>query len=208
MTTTHPVHLRVEPAARLQRIHVLIRLVLLVALGALGGSSLYWLLYLALPAAVALAVSQAGSERYLAESGPRIARLLRWLAGAYAYLWLLTDAVPSTEPNEERPSPVALEIEFGGAPTVGSALLRIVYSLPALILLSILSFAATILWIVAAIWILVAQRTPAGLADFFALTLRYQFRLIAYHLSLVDRYPSLVSESSYTSHSGQLREPA
>ena len=172
MTTTHPVRLRVEPAPRLQRIHVVIRLVLLAALGTLGCSSLYWLLFLALPAGVALALSQAGSERYLAESAPRIARVLGWLAGAYAYLWLLTDELPSTAAQAERPAPVTLEIDAGGAPTIGSALLRLVYSLPALLLLSILSFAATILWLVAAIWILVAQRTPAGLSDFFALTLR------------------------------------
>lgn len=208
MTTTHPVQLRVEPAPRLMRIHVVIRLVLLAALGTLGCSSLYWLLYLAIPAGVALALSQTGSERYLAQSAPRIARVLGWLAGAYAYLWLLTDELPSTAPDPERPSPVALAIDFGGTPTIGAALLRLVYSLPALVVLAILSFAATILWVVAAIWILVAERAPAGLADFFALTLRYQFRLIAYHLSLVDRYPSLVSESSYTSRSGQLREPA
>lgn len=200
MTTTHPVQLRVEPAPKRSRIHVLIRLLLLVALGTLGCSSLYWVLYLAAPAAVALLVSQKGSERFLAESAPPFSRALRWLAGAYAYLWLLTDDFPSTG--------VTLEIEPGGAPTPGSALLRLVYSLPALVLLAILSFAASILWIVAAIWILVAQRTPSGLTDFFALTLRYQFRLVAYHLSLTDRYPSLVSESSYTPHSGQLREPA
>ena len=200
MTTTHPVQLRIEPAPRLARIHVLIRLVLLAALGTLGCSSVYWLIYLAAPAAVALVVSQKGSERYLAESAPPLGRALRWLAGAYAYLWLLTDEVPSTR--------VALEIEAGGTPTPGSALLRLVYSLPALVLLAILSFAATFLWIVAALWILVAQRTPSGLSDFFALTLRYQFRLAAYHLSLTDRYPSLLSESSYTPHSDRLREPA
>lgn len=200
MTTTHPVQLRVEPPPRLARIHVLIRLVLLAALGTLGCSSVYWLLYLAAPAAVALVVSQKGSERYLAESAPPVTRGLRWLAGAYAYLWLLTDEVPSTQ--------VALELEPGGAPTPGSALLRLVYSLPALVLLALLSFAASVLWIVAALFILVAQRAPAGLSDFFAMTLRYQFRLAAYHLSLTDRYPSLLSESSYTPHSDRLREPA
>ncbi len=209
MTTTHPVQLRVEPAPKLSRIHVVIRVVLLAALGTLGCSSLYWLLYLAAPAAVALVVSQRGSERFLAESAPPIVRALRWLAGAYAYLWLFTDEFPSTEPAPGAPAPrVALEIDAGGVPTPGSALLRLLYSLPALLLLALLSFAATFLWVVAAIWILVAQRAPAGLADFFALTLRYQFRLVAYHLSLTDRYPSLVSASSYTPHSGQLREPA
>lgn len=39
--------------------------------------------------------------------------------------------------------------------------------------------------------ILVRKRLPAAIADFLALTLRFQFRLVAYHLSLVDQYPSL-----------------
>jgi hypothetical protein len=31
---------------------------------------------------------------------------------------------------------------------------------------------------------------PAAIASFLELTLRYQFRLVAYHLSLVNCYPS------------------
>ena len=205
----HPVQLRVTPPARLARIHVLIRLVLLAALGTLGWSSVYWLLYLALPAVAALLVAQKGSERYLAEDGARLVRALRWLAGAYGYLWLLTDELPGSE----APAAVELAVAPGGAPTAGSALLRLVYSLPAVLLLGVLSFAAGILWIVAAVWILVVERAPAGLADFFATVLGYQLRLAAYHLSLVDRYPSLrdaaaFSGSSYTPRSDRLQEPA
>ncbi|HEX8951157.1 MAG TPA: DUF4389 domain-containing protein, partial [Polyangia bacterium] len=124
---------------------------------------------------------------YLAEDAPRLLRVLRWVAGAYAYLWLLTDEFPSSEPI----AAVTVEIDAGGAPTVGSALARLVYSIPALLLLAILSFAASFLWLIAALWILAVKRVPAGIADFFALTLGYQLRLVAYHLSLVDRYPAL-----------------
>jgi hypothetical protein len=49
---------------------------------------------------------------------------------------------------------------------------------------------AGIVWLLGAVWVLVRRRMPAAIADFIALVLRYQFRLIAYHLSLVDRYPS------------------
>jgi hypothetical protein len=51
----------------------------------------------------------------------------------------------------------------------------------------------TVLWMVAAIAILFTERVPASLADFFATMLRYQFRVVAYHLSLVDAYPALSS---------------
>jgi hypothetical protein len=175
----------------MERIQVLIRLVLLFALGAIGCSSLYWILYLVLPAIAAAMISVSGGERYLAEDAPAILRVLRWLAGAYAYLWLLTDTLPV---SEGRSRPVELHVELEGTPTPKSALLRLVYSLPALLLLALLSMAASLLWAIAALVILVRARPSVTLAGFFALTLRYQFRLFAYHLSLVERYPSLAQE--------------
>jgi len=187
---THPVHFLAEPPARMQRVHVLIRLVLLIALGTIGISSLYWFLYLALPALAALLISQHGAGRYLFQSAPRAVRALRWLAAAYAYLWLLTDDLPGSESAH----PIELYVEPGGAPTISSALLRILFSIPAAILLAVLSFVGVLFWILGAFWILIAQHVPAGISDYLAATLRYQFRLVAYHLSLVGRYPSLEGE--------------
>ena len=92
-----PVRLKVEPPAKIARLQVLIRLALLVAFAVVGFSSLYWALYLALPPLVALAITQRGGDRYLTEEGPRLRRALAWLAGAYGYLWLLTDTLPSTD---------------------------------------------------------------------------------------------------------------
>jgi Domain of unknown function (DUF4389) len=182
----HPVTFRVEPPEPMDRVHVLVRLTLLAALGTVGCSSVYWLLYLALPAVASLLISQKGSRRYLAEDGPRFARLLRWFAAAYAYLWLLTDAFPTSEGD----GPAQLEIEPGGSPSASAALLRLVSSLPALLVLAVLSLAATLLWPVGALAILVSRRVPAALRDFIAQTLCYQFRLFAYHLSIVDEYPA------------------
>jgi hypothetical protein len=169
----------------MERIHVAIRLALLIALGMIGCSSLYWILYIALPAIAALLISTKSAGRYLAEDGPRLSRALAWLTGAYAYLWLLTDEVPS-EPH----AAVEVQIETGGTPAAGSALARLLYSLPALLLLAILSIAGSLLWVIGAIAILIRRRTPSAIASFFSLTLQYQLRLAAYHLSLVDRYPS------------------
>jgi len=171
----------------MQRVQVLIRLAVLVALGAIGCSSVYWLLYLALPVVAALLVSRDGADGYLGHDAPLIVRVVRWFASAYAYLWLLTDALPTSDGG----GPVALAVDVGGRPTPGSALVRLLTSLPALLLLAILSMAAALLWIVAAIAVLVSERVPAAIADFIAMKLRYQFRVVAYHLSLVDAYPSL-----------------
>jgi hypothetical protein len=182
----------------MEPVHVLIRIALLVALGAVGCSSVYWLLYLALPAIAALLIAKKGSERYLAEEGPAIVRVLRWLAAAYAYLWLLTDAVPTSEAG----GPVELEITTGGSPKTGSALLRLISSLPALLLLAVLSLAAALLWPIGAVVILAYRRTPTAVADFLTLKLRYQFRLVAYHLSIVDAYPSLEVPVTNVAHPG------
>ncbi len=184
--SNHPVELEIEHPKHTARIHVLTRLVLLAAFGALGYSGIYWFLYLAIPALVAMVVLGHGAERYLREDGPRIVRLLRWLASAYAYLWLLTDVLPTADG-----SPVDLRIELQGRPTAGSALLRLLFSLPALLLLAVLSLVGGLLWIVGAVLILVRERLPVAIADFLTLTLRVQFQLAAYHLSLVDAYPSL-----------------
>jgi hypothetical protein len=92
---------------------------------------------------------------------------------------------------------VRLDVQPGGTPTPGSALSRLVTSIPSLLLLAILSFAACLLWLVQALVVLVRARPSSSIADFLALTLLYQFRLAAWHLSLVDRYPSLESAPAH-----------
>lgn len=186
VTLSHPVQLQVAPAPRSRRVHVVIRVALLLALGAIGFSAMYWVLYLALPALAALFILRKGGERYLTEDGPRIVHGLRWFAAACGYLWLLTDALPAGDAW-----PVDLRVEVGGTPTAASALRRLIFSLPALLLVALLSLAAAVLWLVGAVLVLVRERAPSIVTDVLAATLRYQLRLIAYHLSLVDRYPSL-----------------
>lgn len=184
--TRQPVQFRVE-SAPMSRTQVVVRVVLLLALATVGCSSLYWLLYLALPAIAALIISRDGAEGYLANHAPRIVRVLRWAAAAYAYLWLLTDDVPSANGD----GPVELTVDAGGSPTVSSALRRLLTSLPALLLLAALSMIAAVLWVIGALAILATRRVPTAIAEFVAMKVGYQFRLVAYHLSLVDAYPSL-----------------
>jgi hypothetical protein len=186
MAPRHPVQFRVEARPQRARISVVIRLSLLLAIGVVGYSAIYWLLYFSIPALVAMLILQKGADHYHLTDAPRIVRGLRWLAGAYAYLWLLTDVIPTTDAG----GPVDLEVELTGRPTATSCLLRLVYSLPAMLLAVVLSLASALLWVFAAIVILVNERMPAAIAEFLTLTLRYQSRLVAYHLSLVDRYPS------------------
>jgi hypothetical protein len=187
----HPVQLVVEPPARIARVEVVIRLALLLALATVGYSSIYWCLYLAAPAVVALVVTKKGGAVYLAEDAPRVVRFLKWITTAYAYLWFLSNELPTTGAG-----PIELHVEAGGTPTVGSALGRLVTSLPALLLVVVLSVAAGVIWLVAAGIVLATERMPASLADFLALSLRVQLRFAAYHLSLVERYPSLEASAA------------
>jgi hypothetical protein len=177
----------VERPEHQARVHLLIRLLLLIAVGMVGCSSLYWALYLALPGVAALLVNQRGAACYLEEDGQTLVRMLRWVGRAYAYLWLLTDDTPSTEPE----GAVKLELVPTGAPTIGSALARVLYSLPALVLLMLLSIPGYVLWAIGALWLLIAGRVPEPVSSYLEMVLRYQLRLFAYHLSLTDRYPSL-----------------
>jgi hypothetical protein len=215
----HPVGLWVERPARPQRVHVLIRVLLLMALGAIVRSPLWGILYLAIPALVALRIGQRGGQGYLRDDAPRLVRPLRWLARALAYLWLLTDEPPSfgrsgtvrsasgevplgwTEPTVGGSEPVRgfqvrFEVEPSGEPTVKSALLRLLTSLPAAFLLALLSAVVGLLWLVAAVLVLIGRWMPAPLFDLIAFVLRFQMRLVAYHLSLVERYPSFGESST------------
>jgi len=184
--TAHPVQLRIERITRVPRVQVLVRLAIAFGVTALGVSSVYWLLYLELPALVALAIRHKGREHYLSVVGPRLVSALRWLAGAFAYLCLLTEALPST-----RPGPVDLKIELGTTVTPGAALARVVLALPALLLVAALACAGSLAWLMTVVWTLVTGRVPGLFTDFLELLVRTELRLCAYQLCLVDRYPSL-----------------
>jgi hypothetical protein len=82
----------------------------------------------------------------------------------------------------------------------------LITSVPALLILGIFSVMAGLLWPIGAVFVLVGRRLPGVLFDFFALMLRGQFRCIAYHLSLVDRYPSFEERiaTRETSRSGAI----
>jgi hypothetical protein len=184
---THQVRLHVETPPRRDRIHLLLRIAVLAILGSICWSTVYWVAYLALPTVTALLISREGPIGYLKAEAPGIARALRWVAAAYAYLWLLTDDVPTSRSIAS----VHFEVDPSGAPSPGSAMLRLVKSVPAIFVAVVLTMVAGMLWVVAAVTILIAQRVPSSIVDFFAQVLRYRFRLAAYHLSLVDEYPSL-----------------
>jgi hypothetical protein len=193
----HPVQLRIETPKTMARIHIVPRLVFMIALSTIGWSSIFWIAYLSLPALAAVLILKRGVVGYFEEDVPKAHRALDWLAGAYAYLWLLTDEVPSRLP--ERPQ--LLDIRSTNIPTPASALWRLLLGLPALLLVCLLSVVGSVVWFIGAVTILISQRMPVFLADYQRMCLVTVFRLLAYQLSIVDRYPSVFDSSLDASHS-------
>jgi Domain of unknown function (DUF4389) len=186
----YPVVLDVDRPPAFQRAHVFLRVALLVVIGWIGHP--LGLLWLGAPVVAAILVSQKGGQRYLDESGSTVARVLGWILAVIAYLALLTDRLP-----DRREQPIRVHVERSGSPTVGSALLRILYAIPSLIVLALLTFVGAIVWVIAVVLVLVDERYPESIWRFMLGLVRWEAWVLAYLASLVDRYPpfSLNTES-------------
>jgi hypothetical protein len=165
---------------KFQRPQVLIAILVAIVLGVV-----MWLAYLAFPIIAAISISQKGSEKYLDEDGPKMTGWLRSIVSYYAYVFFLIDRLPS-EGVEER---VKFEVQRGGSPTVGTALLRWIYSIPSAIVVGVLGAVSEVLWVIAAIMVLVQENYPDGIYDFQRGVVRWEARLLGYHASLVEPYP-------------------
>ena len=185
----HPVSLDVERPSDFQRVQVVLRIALLIVIGWIGHP--LGLLWLGLPIVAAILVSQKGGQRYLDENGDTMTRVLNWILDVVAYLALLTDRLPESG----REHPVRLQVDRSGPPTVGSTLLRILYAIPSVIVLAILSFVGAIVWLIAAIAVLVQESYPDGLWRFLLALVRWEARLLAYLASLIDEYPPFTLET-------------
>jgi len=178
--TDYPVTFDVTRPEKFERPQIFLRILVAIVLG--------WILslvYLVFPIMAAIYISQKGSEKFLQEDGPKMTGWLRWLVAYYAYIAILTDRFP-TEKAEEL---VKFDVQPSGAPTVGSALLRLIYSIPSAIVLGLLGVVSEVLWIIAAIMVLVQENYPDGIYNFQRGVVRWEARLLGYHASLVEQYP-------------------
>jgi hypothetical protein len=179
---TQPVSFDIERPPSVQRAHVLLRVALLIVIGWIGHP--FGLLWLGVPVVAAILISQKGGQRYLGDDGPKMTRVLGWIVAVIAYLALLTDRLP----GREEPT-VRFEVERTGPPTVGSALLRILYAVPSLIVLALLCLIAAIVWLLAVVLVLVNERYPENAWRFLCGIVRWEANVLAYLASLTDRYP-------------------
>jgi hypothetical protein len=184
-----PVTFDVERPPVFQRAHVFLRIGLLVLLGWVGHPM--GLLWLGVPVVAAILVAQKGGQRYLDDDGPTVTRVLNWILDLVAYLALLTDELPNLDRHAVR-----FEVERSGSPTTGSALLRILYAIPSVIVLAILVFLGAIVWLIGVVCVLVSEKYPEGLWHFLRGLVRWEACLLAYLASLTDRYPPFALETS------------
>ena len=183
----YPVTFDVTRPEKFERPQVVLRILVLVILSILAGA-IGWILglvYLVFPVIAAIFISQKGAEKFLQDDGPRLTGWLRWVLALYSYLAILTDRFPTENPEQI----VRFEVQTSGSPTVGSALLRLVYSIPHAIVLSLLGIVSAVIWIIAVVMILVQENYPEGLYNFQLGVMRWEARLLAYHSSLVTPYP-------------------
>jgi Domain of unknown function (DUF4389) len=185
--TTYPVHYHVEPPGAFTRLQLLVRLIAFCALGVLGLSfgTLFVFGFLALPVFASIRLGGRGAERYLEEDGPRVAHVLRWLAAICAWAGLVADRLPSAAPDEI----VRLEIETTSHPNARTAAWRVLTGLPSAIVLSFLCAIGGLVWLWAALSVLVRERVGDGAFHYLVGLQRWSLRLLAYQASLVDEYP-------------------
>ncbi len=182
----YPATFNVTPPEEYDKAQVVLRVVIVIVLSILQvGNIIFGGSYLLLPVLAAVLISQKGAEQYLADAEQGPTKWLRYLLGFYSYMALATDKIPTSAPEEI----VDLEVQPGGTPTVGSALLRIILAIPHAIVLGLLGIIFAICWIVAAVAILINGTYPEWAKNFILGYLRWNARVMAYMASLVDEYP-------------------
>jgi hypothetical protein len=186
MTGEYPVKVDIESPQHFERLQLVLRIALAIVLGWVGVTAgwLMCLLFGVLPIIAAITISSRGGPRFFSELAPRLARVLTWLLQLGAFMAIITDRFPAGEDDD-----VKVEFRFTGTPTVGSALARLVTSIPSGFVLWLLSFVAALLWFFAAIVVLAGAPMPQWILGFQRGMLRWQARLVAYHASFVEEYP-------------------
>jgi len=185
--TSYGVTFDIQQPERYDRVHIVIR-VLIMIVGSVLVGALGWLpgaLYLAIPILAAILISQKGAQTYFAESDRNMAMWLRYIVAIYAYLGLLTDKLPNEDPRQT----LRFDVAPSGEPTPGGVLLRIILAIPHYIVLALLGVVAVILLVVGAITILINETLPSGIYGFLRGYLRWEVRVLGYLAGFDQNYP-------------------
>lgn len=182
----YPATFDVKMPKEFDKAQVFLRILIVAVLAFLQiGNIVFGGSYLILPILAAVLISQKGSQKYLDEAQAGPVKWLRYVMMFYAYMALATDKLQTEDPEEV----IQLNVTTTGSPSVGQALLRIILAIPHAIVLAIIGVVFFVVWVIAAISILLNGSYPEWAADFIRGYLRWNARLLAYMASLVDEYP-------------------
>lgn len=201
--TSYPVHFAVSDSREFTRVQLLVRLVAVFALGVIGVSlgTVFGAAYLLLPVYAASRIASLGSvEAYSRSDGQRVMRAIHWYAAVSAWAGLAVEALPAHAPDET--VRLTLDVSPLRASPV-AALLRLLTGLLSALVLSVLGCIGTLVWIWAALCVLVTERIGPGAHGYLVGLQRWGVRLLAYQACLVDRYPPFAfSDASGEQRSG------
>lgn len=200
--TSHPVQIEIRSPEHFDRMQLVLRLGLMIVLGAFGISGAWaaGLLYLLLPLAAAITISSDGGDAYTRDVAPQVWRVLRWLLELSAYMMLVTDRFPTADGDNVR-----TEIRFTARPSTASAVGRLFTSIPAALVLCVLSVVSCVLCMFAIVIVLVGAHMPGWILAFQRGVLRWQGRFAAYHASIIDEYPVFGFDTSGPAAAGVAR---
>ena len=133
-----------------------------------------------------------------------LAAAIRYSAQAFAYLLLLTDRYPSSDPTlaasagEREPGPIRLRADEDPRRSRLTVFFRWLLAIPHLFWIALWGILVVVVSIVAWLVTLVLGRLPAGLHRFLAAFLRYDIHLTAFIFLVANPFPGFVGkEGSY-----------
>lgn len=166
----------ISKPAKFTRPNVFIRIIGAFILGIVN-----WLVIVLLPIYAAIQISSQ-KEKYLENA--TVKGWLKSYVGLCAYVYLLTDEFDGTKDPTFK-----FDVTPGGTPSVGGALLRWIFGIPHLLIIGVLGWLASIIWLIGSIMILLNETYADGLFDIQRGVVRWIARYVAYHASLVQEYP-------------------
>jgi hypothetical protein len=206
VTNKYPVTLVTRSPDRYDRVQVLLRILVLALVAALHLTvgAAFGTLYLLLPIAAAVLIARKERPGFFERDARFLNDVIDWVVAFYAYLLFVTDRFPL----EARNRGVSVLVQPGAVPTPARALLRFLTSLPHALVLGIFGIACGLVALVSGFTVLFTERVPESLRAFQRDVLAWMARVLAYHASLVDRYPPFALGANDTALPGRDRTHA
>lgn len=181
----HPIRLLVTDDLRRNRLTVFFRLLLAIP-------HLIWVMLWGIPAFLALIVAWFAAlftKRVPAPLHNFLASYVRYQTHVFSYAAIAANPFPSFAGSADYP--ITLEIAPPAEQGRLGVFFRLLLALPALLVSSVLNYLTELLAFFAWVLGVVLGRTPEGLRNLLAFSVRYHAQTQAYTNLLTDRYPSL-----------------